>query len=56
MKGQRFTKVIAVHPEDNVNVRFHGNPGKSCGDIWFEVTNVNLMVALEEKSEDHQSH
>ncbi len=32
---------------------FHGNPSDSCGDISLKSTNVNLMVALEKKSEDH---
>ncbi len=52
------TKVITVHPEVNINVwtTFHGNPSKSCWDISLKTTNVNLMVAPEEKSEDHQSH
>ncbi len=32
-----------------------GNPSDSRSDILLWTTNVNLMAALEEKSEDHQS-
>lgn len=33
----------------------HGNPSNSSWDIWVKNRNVNLMVALKEKSLDHQS-
>lgn len=54
----KITKVFTAHPEGDMNVRaeFHGNPAKSCWDISLETTGINLMVALEEVSEDHQRH
>lgn len=33
--------------------KFHGNPISSCGNISLKTTNVNLTVAVEEKSENH---
>ncbi len=44
MKNERITKVINSS-EGDMNL-YH----------IFKTTNVNLMVVLEEKSEDHQSH
>lgn len=38
----------------NVCTKFHSNPFNSRQDISLKTTNVNLAVALEEKSEDHQ--
>ena len=32
------------------------NSSISCWDILLKTTNVSLMVKLEGKSEDHQSH
>lgn len=34
----------------NVCMKFHGNPLNSCQDVSLNTTNVNLLVALEEKS------
>lgn len=33
-----------------------GNPSNSCGEISRRVSNVNLVVTLEEKSSDQQIH
>ncbi len=44
----------------NLCNKFHGNPSNSFAenqwDISLKLTNVNLSVVPEEKSEDHQSH
>lgn len=40
----------------NVCTKFRGNPSNSCQDISPKTTNINIMVALEEMSRDHQSH
>ncbi len=34
----------------NVCIRLHRNPSNSCQDVLHKTTNVNLMVAPEEKS------
>ncbi len=54
---QRITKVITIHAKGNINVgtKFHGSPSNSCWDISLKTTTVNLMVALEEKSEDQEN-
>ena len=39
----------------NVCPTYHGDLTKNCQDISLENKHFNLMVALEEKSEDHQS-
>ncbi len=36
-------------------VEFCGSPSNGCPYISLKTTNVNLMVALEKKSGDHQS-
>lgn len=44
-----------VHPEDmDICTKFHGNPSKGCLDILLKIINVNLLAALQERSEDHQ--
>ena len=53
-------EMTLIYPEETMNVctRFHGNTC-NCAivvDISISTKNVNLLVALEEKSEDHQSH
>lgn len=45
MESSVINIVLKVHPEGNVNVSW--DP--------LRITNVKLMVALEETSEDHQS-
>lgn len=40
----------------NVCSKFRGNPSDSCYDILLKTTSLNLKVALEEESEDAQSH
>lgn len=40
----------------NVFTTFHGHPSNSCEDDLLRTTNVNVMVALEEKSGDQKSH
>ncbi len=52
-----FTKGITVHPDGGMNVwtKFHDNPSNSCWDISLKTTNVHLLGALQEKSDDHQS-
>ncbi len=39
----------------NACAKFHGNPANSSRDISLKAANVNLLVALEEKSCDRQS-
>ncbi len=48
---------MRIHPEGDMNAstKSYGNPSNSCSKISLKTSNVNLMVALEEKSEDHQS-
>ena len=41
--------------ERNGCTKLHGNPPNSCWDISLKTTDVNLIVAIEEKSRDHQS-
>lgn len=45
---------ITGHPQGNMNfsAQFHGSPSNSWWEILFELTNVSLMVELEEKTED----
>ncbi len=47
-----------IHPEGNMNewTKFHGKPFNIGWEISFKTTIVNLMVVLEENSEDQQSH
>ncbi len=40
----------------NVFTKFRGNPCNIYKNISLKTTNVNLMVAQDEKPEDHQSH
>ncbi len=49
--------IITIHLEWNMNVwtKFHANPFNSCQDISLWTKHFNLMVALNEKSEDHQN-
>ncbi len=44
-------------PEGDMNmcIKFHGNPSNTFWDISLKTTNVNLLVAVEENSGDHQS-
>ncbi len=58
MKSEEITKLITIHPDGNTNMstRFHGNPSSSCRDISLRTTNVNLMVALKEKSSSKRIH
>ncbi len=51
-------EVTAVYTERDINVRnkFGGNPSNSCQDISLWTKNVNLMVVLEKKWKDYQSH
>lgn len=53
-----MTRVIAHHLVGKVKVciSFHNNTSKSCLDISCKTANVNLMVALEERSQSHQCH
>lgn len=48
---------ITSHPQGNRNVcaRFCGSPSNSCSGISLKTTKLNLMVAPEETSGDHQS-
>ena len=57
-KSQRTTKVIGIHPLRNMNFRtkFCANPRIICADIELNKGNVDLLVTLEERSDDHQSH
>ncbi len=50
-------EVITI-PEGNMNLcfKFHGNPLNSCCDLSHKTKYSNLVVALEEKSGDHQNH
>lgn len=45
-------KVIVAYR--NICTKLHVN--LSIQDISYKTTNVNLMVALKEKSQEHQSH
>lgn len=56
-ESQGVTPVTSIHPDGDTNVcmKFNTNLSSRCGDIWFETTIVNLMVAQEEKSEYHPS-
>ncbi len=40
----------------NVCAKFYGSPSNGYWDISLKTTNVNLMVALEGRSGDQQSH
>lgn len=53
MKRYGVTKVLADHPEGDMNVvsECGGNSSNSCWEISLRTANVNLIVALEEKSE-----
>ena len=50
-------KVATVQTEEDINIgnKFHNSPSDSCWDISLKTTNVNLMVAVEEKSGNQQS-
>lgn len=41
---------LTIHPEEDMKVctKLCGIPFNSCGDTYFTITNVNLMVTLEE--------
>ncbi len=56
MRSEGVIKVFTGHTEWHMNVctKFHGNPSHGCRDISLKNTNVDLMAALEDKSEDHQ--
>lgn len=42
--------------EGNMDIcdQFYGNPLTGCQDISLKTTSNNLMLAVEEKSEDHR--
>ncbi len=44
------TKMITSYPERGMNVwtKFHGNPSNSRRDISLKITNVNLIMVLQE--------
>ncbi len=51
MKNQGITKIINSFEGDmNACTKFHGNTSNSFKDIPLKATNINHMVALEEKS------
>ena len=39
----------------NAYIKFYGNPSDSLQDFSLKPQNVHFIVAIEEKSEDHQS-
>ncbi len=47
---------ITIHPVGDINVYQTDNPSNSSSDISLKTVNVNLIVMVEEKSENHQSH
>lgn len=54
-----FDPMMALHEKvfsGGVNLcsKFRGNPSNSCRDVLLKITNANIMVALDEKSGDHQ--
>lgn len=49
--NETLITVITVHPVWGVFTTMNGKTSKSCGDISLKTTNINHMVALEEKSE-----
>lgn len=53
---KELTGVVIILPEGNMNVwtKFHGNPSKRWWDISLKTVNVNLLVVLEQNSEDNQ--
>ncbi len=57
MEIKGINKVVSVYAEESVSVFtiFHSNPSRSGQDVSLKTINVNLMVALEEKSGDLQS-
>lgn len=55
MKSEGITDVFKVHPDMKVCTKFLSNPSNSFRDISLKTTNVNLIVALEEMSEDPKS-
>lgn len=58
IKGKAVTKVISIHPEENISVctKFHGKLPINCWDIWHRTTNVKLLIELNEKFRVHQHH
>ena len=46
--------VTTIHPEEEMKLSY-GNPWNSCWHTSFITTNVNPLVALDEKSPDHGS-
>ncbi len=50
-----ITRVITIHPEEDMNecTKFYSNPSYR-RDISLKIKNVDLLVALQEKSGDHQ--
>lgn len=52
------TKLLHFILSGNVSVciMFHSNPSNSWWDISSKTTNVNFMMAREEKSGDQQGH
>ncbi len=56
-KVRESPKVIRIDPLGSLNIcnKFHGNPSNTFQDISLWTTNVNVMLALQEKSKDHQS-
>lgn len=55
MALEKMSALLLIHLEANMNVctRFHDSPSNFSQDISWKTTNVILMVALEETSENH---
>lgn len=50
--------MLTIHSVGNINntqIWQYGSPSHSCENISLKITNVMLLLALEEKSGDHQS-
>lgn len=49
---------VWVQPEGTMNIcnKFHSSPFSGCQDMSLKAKRVNLMLVLEEKSRDRQSH
>ncbi len=56
MELQMKSQVITTYRKRNMNVwtKCHGKQSNSCQDISLKTTNVKLMLALDDKSGDHQ--
>ncbi len=56
MENEEITKVFTIHSEGDECPRQISTAVHRCWDITLKTTNVNLMVALEEKAGYRQSH